>query len=186
MDQTEYLKAIKPIENHMVTGSKSEDQLPEPLQKKFLSLLMALAYALQTRIDLGVYVVALQRVAHEPTYAHFRKLNALVRWAQRNPLALRYNKMTCSRHLEVHSDAGFRKEEKDGVDTGRSQRGANYIRLGEGSASSSTGRPCHILDWHCSSLIVMARSTFAWEGQAAIAAKDAALMLGLTPHELHS
>ena len=149
MDQNLYLMALKPVSNHLLTGSKAEDLLPEPLQKQFLSLLMALAFALQTRLDLGVYVVALQRIAHEPTFAHLRKLNALVRWAQSNPLSLRYDRMRCARHLEVHSDAGFRKEEKDGVDTGRSQRGANFIRLGEGSATSSAGRPCHVLDWHC-------------------------------------
>ena len=88
MDQNQYLMALKPVSNHLLTGSKAEDALPEPLQKQFLSLLMALAFALQTRLDLGVYVVALQRIAHEPTYAHLRKLNALVRWALSNPLSL--------------------------------------------------------------------------------------------------
>ena len=86
----------------------------------------------------------------------------------------------------MHSDAGFRKEEKDGIDAGRSQRGANFIRLGAGSETSTHGRPCHVLDWHCSSLKVVTRSTFASETQAAIAATDAALMLGLTLHEIQS
>ena len=79
IDQTEYIKALKPVANSLVTGSKAEDKLSEPLQKQFLSLLMALSYAMQTRIDLGVYVVALQRIAHEPTCTHLRRLNALVR-----------------------------------------------------------------------------------------------------------
>ena len=82
MDQSLYLTVLMPIANSPVTGSKSEEQLPEALQKQFLSLLMALSYALQTRVDLGVYVVALQRIAHEPTFMHLRRLNALVRWAQ--------------------------------------------------------------------------------------------------------
>ena len=153
---------------------------------------MALAYALQTRIDLGVYVVALQRIAHEPCYMHLRRLNALVRWAQKHPLQLKYGAMKCSQLLEVHSDAGFRKETKeDDIETGRSQRGANFIRVGkatntgQGGASTQT-HACHVLDWHCSSLKVVTRSTFASETQAAIAATDAALMLGLTLHEVRS
>ena len=111
MDQTLYLAALKPIANSLVTGSKAEYKLPGALQKQFLSLLMALAYALQTRVDLGVYVVALQRIAHEPTFMHLRRLNALVRWSQKHPLQLKYSKMKCQQLLEVHSDAEFRKEE---------------------------------------------------------------------------
>ena len=86
MDQIEYISALTLVANTPVTGSKAEDKLPEPLQKHFLSLLMALSYALQTCLDLGEYVVALQRVAHEPTYLHLRRLNALVRWTQRHRL----------------------------------------------------------------------------------------------------
>ena len=107
MDQVDYLNALKPVSNSLMTGSKAEDRLPEPLAKQFLSLLMALAYALQTRIDLGVYVVALQRIAHEPCFIHLRRLSALVRWAQKHPLQLKYSKMQCGKMLEVHSDAGF-------------------------------------------------------------------------------
>ena len=66
MDQPEYLNALKPVANSLITGSKAEDKLPDAMAKQFLSLRVALAYALQTRIGIGLYVVALQRVAHEP------------------------------------------------------------------------------------------------------------------------
>ena len=108
------------------------------MASQFLSLLMALAYALQTRIDLGVYVVALQRVAHEPCFIHMRRLNALVRWAQKHPLEMKYRAMKRDRHSEVHSDAGFRKETKDEIEMGRNQRGANFIRTG--SPAEGKGR----------------------------------------------
>ena len=129
-------------------------------------------------------MVALQRIAHEPCFIHLRRLNALVRWAQKHPLQLKYSKMQCGKILEVHSDAGFRKETKDGgVETGRSQRGANFPRINKPLSPGQTGT-CHILDWHCSSLKVVTRSTFASETQAAIAATDSALMLALTLHEI--
>ena len=94
--------------------------------------------------------------------------------------------MKCQQFPEVQTDAGFRKEEKDGVDTGRSQRGATFMRIGAGTTASGQGRPCHILDWHCSSLKVVTRSTFASETQAAIAATDSALMLALTMHQIRA
>ena len=91
---------------------------------------MALAFTLITRIDLHVYVVALQRHTSAPTAGHVRKLNTLVRWAQQNPLRIRYGPMKCAGRLEVHSDAAFRKEQKEGVDAGRALRGATFLRLG--------------------------------------------------------
>ncbi len=72
----------------------------------FLSLLMALAFALLTRYDIAVYVIALQRHLQTPTYHHIRRLNTIVRWAQRHPAKLIYRKMKCTKELECHSDAG--------------------------------------------------------------------------------
>ena len=125
VDQTEYLASLKPIVDNRLTSFPGDSPAPEPIAKMFLSLLMALAYTLQTRVDLCVYVNALQRHAQTPTCLHVRRLNAIVRWAQRNPFTLRYQRMTNANRLVIHSDAGFRKEEKDGIDTGRAVRGAN-------------------------------------------------------------
>eukprot|EP00974_Lingulodinium_polyedra_P015725 1525062-Lingulodinium_polyedra.AAC.1 len=41
----------------------------------FISLLEALAYTLLTRIDLAVFIVALQRVAQAPLNLHVKRLN---------------------------------------------------------------------------------------------------------------
>ena len=84
VDQTEYLRSLKPIVSPELTGLPGEAPAPEPVAKQFLSLLMALAYTLQTRVDLCVYVNAPQRHAQTPTCLHVRRLNAVVRWAQRN------------------------------------------------------------------------------------------------------
>ena len=147
----------------------------------FLSLLMALAYTLQTRVDLCVYVNALQRHAQTPTCLHVRRLNAVVRWAQRNPLALHYKRMSEANQLVIHSDAGFRKEEKDCVDVGRAVRGANYIRTGKDAHGLPTA---HLLHWDCSAIKTVTRSTFTSELQAAIAATDSGLLLAVGLHEL--
>eukprot|EP00974_Lingulodinium_polyedra_P089429 8671618-Lingulodinium_polyedra.AAC.1 len=41
----------------------------------FISLFGALAYTLLTRIDLAVFIVALQRVAQAPLNLHVKRLN---------------------------------------------------------------------------------------------------------------
>ena len=110
MDQIEYVNALKQTENKDMVG-KSSDPPADPYNEQlFLSLLMAVSFSLLTRVDLGAYVVALQRVAQCPTYLHIRRLNALVRWAQRNPLKLVYRFMTCAGRLICDSDSGNRRE----------------------------------------------------------------------------
>ena len=88
---------------------------------------MSLAYALLTRFDIEAYMIALQKFLHKPKFIHIRRLNALVRWTQKNPKALKYMFMTCVRRLEVHSDTGFRREVTDEGDVdGKAARGINF------------------------------------------------------------
>ena len=153
MDQIEFISALRCIRSAATTGRRPEEMAPPDVAKQFISLLMALAFALLTRVDLHVYVIALQRFAQAPQIIHVKRLNALVLWAQRNPLALTYKPMSCARRLEMHSDAACRKEEKEGVDQGRAMRGATYLRIGGSTPSALTGiRPCHLLNWNCGSL----------------------------------
>ena len=181
IDQTEYLKALKPIIDPQITGLAADTLAPEQIAKQFLSLLMAVAYTLQTRVDLCVYVNALQRHAQTPTILHVRRLNAIVRWAQRNPLSLMYRRMTPDGHLTIYSDAGFRKEEKEGETTGRAVRGANYVRSGKGPSGKGV---VHLLHWDCSAIKTVTRSTFTSELQAAIMATETGVLLATTLHEI--
>ena len=110
-----------------------------------LVVVVGLGVYVQTRFDLAIYVNALQRHAQAPQMIHIRRLNALVRWAQRHPLPLVYQHMQPSGILEVHSDADFRREEDDpSHPIGRSTRGANLVRLG---TSQQFTECCHLLEW---------------------------------------
>ena len=68
-----------------------------------LVLLMALAYALVTRYDVAIDLVALQRIARTPTYGHIRKLNTIAKWTQKHPLRLGHRKLECQRIVEGHT-----------------------------------------------------------------------------------
>lgn len=106
----------------------------------------------------------------------------MVRWAQRHPVEILHKRMTPTGWLGVQQDAGFKRDDED-VDapTGKSMRGANFMRLGHDPTGKET---CHVLDWHCGSIKAVTRSTFVSELQAAISATDSALMVGLTLHEI--
>ena len=99
MDQDQYVQALRPIVHKDLVGKKPEEMVNEQVSSLFLSLLMALAYALMTRVDLCIYVIALQRRTQSPSVGEVRRLNAIVRWAQKHPLCLTYVPMKCARHL---------------------------------------------------------------------------------------
>ena len=181
MDQVEYVACMRPIQADELIGMDGEVQVSSELTTLFMSLLGALAFCLLTRPDLAVFVSALQRQTHHVLVVHVRKLNIRLRWAQRHPLKLIYAPMQCQRHLLVHSDSGYRREYKDGDPEGRSTRGWNTMRLGEGDHFN---RVIHLLDWTVGTHKVVVRSTFTAETQAAVSAADAMLCTGLALHEI--
>ena len=75
-----------------------------------MSLLGAVAYALMTRIDVAVFVCALQRVTSKPQIIHIKRLNAVLRWMQSNPRRLCFPAVAGASHLRCVGDAAFKKE----------------------------------------------------------------------------
>lgn len=188
LDRAAYLAALKPIAGAEPTAFHNDNEAPPPLAKLFLSPLMELAFTLLTRAGLWIYVTALQRSAQRPTGQHARRLNTLVRRAQRSPYRITYHQLKCVKHLLAPSDSAFRKEVAVGSTAGRARRGHNTIRVGEvvrsGSHGAGTTRRCHLIDWRSSALKVVMRSTFASETQSAVMTADALLCVALTLHEL--
>ena len=153
-----------------------------------------------TRCDIIVYVVALQRHAHDPTVLHAKRLNAVVRYAQRNPRAIKYAPLTSepgrwrsgrlasqsaggsrernSLRVLAVSDSSFRKEEDDG----HAMKGV-FILLGGGSSGVRTDH-VHILDYAARKQQHVTRSTFAAELFAACDGVDHAMLIALTLHEI--
>ena len=110
LDQIGYLQKLKPIDTEQLARRRDDDPADAINAKLSLSLVMAMAFALMTRWDLHVYLTALQRWLQEPFYRHTRKINTIVRWAQRHPKRLLYQWMTCNQKHECPSDSGFRRE----------------------------------------------------------------------------
>ena len=142
-DQIEYLNNLRPIANSEVTGKPDDESADEANAKLFISIVMALAFALLTRADIAVYVMSAQRHLQTPTYGHIRKINTVVRWAQKHPKKVLFRWMACAQQLECHSDSGFRREpDKENLIDGRSARGANFLRLGRDGREQEV---CHLL-----------------------------------------
>jgi len=86
--------------------------VPQHIEELYWSLFGAPAYATTTQFWLAVYIVALQRQTTSPLAIHVRRLNALVRVAQRKPARITYRAMRPTGTLECHADSGFTREQE--------------------------------------------------------------------------
>ena len=187
LDQVTFAAALKPIVHRQLSTARPEDFAEPELHQLFQSLLGAVAYLVHTRVDVVVFICALQRVASKPQIQHVNRLNRLLRWIQRNPRKLAFKKFqTGPTHLRAVSDAAFKKETEDGY----SLRGALYVRSGpqggSGTAEAfvSTKEPVHLVEYACKSQRHVTRSTFAAELLGAGDTIDQGLLISQLIHEL--
>ena len=157
----------------------------------YWSILGAIAYAQLTRPDISVFVSALQRHSHAPQIIHAKRLNAVVKWTQRNPKKLCYMRFartpesqgSTGTHLILYSNAAFRKEE----DTGHSMRGALFLRTyGTSNDDMIATRPCHVLHVIGRSQRRVTRSTFTSKMLACCDTADMGLRIVQLIHEINT
>ena len=136
--------------------------LDETLAALFLSGLGSLAWLVQTRMDVAVYIQALQRNAKRPTVAHLARLRAVIRWCKRKPSYLRY----CFLATEwfkvlVCNDAAFRREDSSGL----AMRGS-IIAWSEDRGTNPSCF-CNTIDFFSRKQRRIVRSTFGADTNAA-------------------
>ena len=154
-----------------------------------MSLLGAVAWVLQTRVDIAVFVSALQRHSGKCKHIHVKRLNAVVRYLQREKRRLWYHRLGvhqpgASSALQATVDSAFKKED----DSGHAMRGALFLRSRTGSgdfgprgAGEATLTPhvtqVHVIDVMCGKHRHVLRSTFGAELVALGVGVDHMLML---------
>ena len=181
LDQTLFLQAIKPMSQPEVLTSPGENQMPETLQRHFLSLLMTIAYAVQSRPDIAVYIAALQKESKTATFAAARRLNKVLLWAQKNPKKITYRQLSSYPDcLALVSDSAFKARE----DSGLSMRGMIAIRVDSRLLLKTGKLQCHLLHTVSKTQRHVTRSTFASELFAATDSMDYGLVQILSLEEL--
>ena len=157
-----------------------------------MSLLGAVAYLSHTRIDILVFICALQRHTSKPKIIHVKRLNKLLTWVQRNPKIVCYRKLVGGgnlpeankqhTHCKAISDAAYKKEPEDGY----SLRGAVFLRgagpLGPNNACRSGVH--HLVDQACRSQRKVSRSTFSAELQSGCDAVDQGILIAQMIYEV--
>ena len=182
LDQNDYVKGIKLVEHKDMVGANPEDMCSPEVHAQYWSVLGAIAFALLTRMDIAVFVGALQRHSSKPKYIHAKKLNAVVKWAKANPMAIQFKSFESQTytHLRMYSDAAFKKEEE----TGHCMRGAVYLRCpGNSVADFTKSKPCHIIEFVARQQRRVVRSTFTAELLGACDTLDKGTILAQMLHE---
>ena len=143
---------MRTISHAELKSKKSAEAAGPELHELYRSLLGVAAFLLLTRIDIAVFVSALQRWCHAPLIIHVKRLNALTRWVKENPRCLHYYEFGTdarggqmakpSMHLRIFSDSAFKKEES----SGHCMRGSVYL-LCEGQGPKHTRRQQHHICW---------------------------------------
>lgn len=106
---------------------------------QYQSLLGGAGWLIQTRLDVAVYICALQRAAKCPRVEHAKRLNKVVKWVKRKKARLFYRLMRSSCRIIAISDSAFRKTDSAGL----AMRGA-IIAIGEQhEAHPRRHLPCH-------------------------------------------
>ena len=195
---------MKPIIHQDIKGLSSDTECMVEIIQLSMSLLGAVAYALMTRIDVAVFVCAMQRVTHKPKIIHVKRLNAVLRWMQASPKRLIFKPATGPSHLICVGDAAFKKKEEAGDSLWGAlflcsfsdinhdvpdPKTATYLSdeqtTAEHGESNTFTQSCvvHIVDAICKAQRHVSRSTFSSELLSASETVDHGMLLALSLHE---
>ncbi|CAJ1426200.1 unnamed protein product [Effrenium voratum] len=113
ISQEHYIRELRLIPEEELKLQPKEQLVGPDYRKYYMSLLGGVAWTTQTRMDIIVYVSALQRKLQSPVVEDLLKLNRLVRYMKQNPLKLVYHKITGPLKLMAITDSAYRGEDQD-------------------------------------------------------------------------
>jgi len=164
-DQVHYIAQLHAADVAGLNQLAPTTPLNAKQQSDFGSLLGGLSWVCQTRLDVNIYVGALQRKNKAPTVEHLLRLNRIVKWIRRRPLKIRYTNLykhaassePRSLRTTVISDSAFRKEDAAGL----AMRG--FIVGFSPLDSEGPGGYLHLIEWGSKKQKRVCRSTYAAE-----------------------
>ena len=162
LHQNHYAAQLHQNDMSGIDISDEDKLLGEKHVALYMSLLGGLAWLVQTRTDIAVYLCSLQRHSKQPQVKHYIRLNQVVKWVRRKKTGLFYGKLTGPLKILMISDSAFKKE----GDTGLAMRGA-LICIAEDRSDSGKqlqpGGKFHVIDFYSRKQRRVTRSTFAAE-----------------------
>ena len=107
ISQRRYVEQLKPIPDSLYCHGSLEEPASEQAKELYRSLVGGLAWTVQTRPDIAVFVSALQRRLSDPLHRHCRDANRVLSYMKKKPLDVRIPRIGEPLKLYVISDAAF-------------------------------------------------------------------------------
>jgi len=170
--QTHYAQKLSPVDTKTLSMTDEQLALDSNFTSLYLTLLGALSWLCQTRLDICVYVQSLQRSASRPNIGCLIRLNRVTNWVRRKVFVLTYRRFNLSQvRLMAVSDAAFRREDLSGL----SLRG--HIILLTENHLGHPGGCMHPIEWSCRKQKRVVRSTYGAELHSVSDAIETALVI---------
>jgi hypothetical protein len=179
LHQQHYVKQLHNLSVHEIKGLEPTTRLTEQQQKMFSSVLGGLSWLIQTRLDIAIYVCALQRASKQATVEHYIRLNKVVKWVKKVPSGIWYKKLTGKTKILVISDSAFKREDA----TGLAMRGA-IIAIAS-KEDHHPGGLLHIIEFYARKQRRVTRSTYAAELQALADSIEVGRLIALAATEIN-
>jgi hypothetical protein len=176
--QDHYVLGLKPVDMTAVDCTKTDVALTKLQHSDYLSLLGGLSWLSQSRLDVAIYVQALQRAAKSPNIGNLLRLNLVTKWVRRKKSTLWYRQLKGILKILALSDAAFRREDR----TGLAMKGS-IVALCEQHLSHPGGL-LQIIDFSSRRQRRIVRSTFGAELNSLIDCYETAKLLAITMSEL--
>jgi hypothetical protein len=113
ISQAHYISELKPIPTDTLKVMPKDEPVNEEFQHLFRSLLGGIAWVTQTRLDIAVYVGALQRKLQCPCVQDVLNANRVLQYLKSKPLAMKFRRVDRPWRLIAISDSGFKGEDQD-------------------------------------------------------------------------
>ena len=113
LSQENYVKELRPIAEAELKILSSQEFVNEQVKSQYMSLLGGLAWVVQTRPDIAVFISALQRHLQKPRVQDVLNLNRVLKYVKLKPLPLVYKPVKSPWSLVAISDSAYKGEDQD-------------------------------------------------------------------------
>ncbi len=103
--QSHYVKELHAIDTSLINMDDKDAELSDVVKQVYWSLLGALAWLLQTRADIALFVGFLQRNTHDPRIRHIININRVLAYCKRVSTGIRFKKLELPLRLVCGADA---------------------------------------------------------------------------------
>ena len=113
VSQTHYINELREIPEDKLKLQDKQELADDEFKQYYMSLLGGLAWCVQTRIDVAIFIGASQRKLQNPSVEDILNLNRVLRYVKAKPLAMNFKQMNNPWRLVAISDSGFKGEDQD-------------------------------------------------------------------------